>query len=544
MGKARRKRRRFLRSLDVYLQEDVYKLNDPPKKSIQVIGIQSGSWLTDYCYDFYGVNDNDLTHTIFDTTTRVDAARVLLTNSTGATRVLTNCTIHGKLIRRFSGKDGFIHDDFVDYESIRKNGEKKLEIGNNLICLVSQVNKIADYHCKYNRNPEHLYSLSFEGTRHYFEPGEWYTLNLNITTAGIDELMNMKCRCVAANIERSADSRGVTEVILEEVIENWTFDSNSVARYLLSGNLDKLPVREKIVVAAVNYGGTADYYCDGTADEVEFNKAIVHAKGAYGGGIVEITEGKFVTAASILLLANVVFQGRGWNSIIEKNGNFHGIHINGSSGSEIENVLLRNFKITKDDGDTYLKDLIYATYVNNLIIDSIWADKPKYCGANLTYCENPIVHKCVFSNSISLNGLLIASSPTNPVMAKVNNCMAYGNIVGIGFTNIEDGIITGCTCRDNSNIGIYLENVNLSTIVGNLCKDNGGGSIEVGIYISNSDNNIINANICEGNSINGIELSSSESVRNVVTGNRSTGNTTNNFVDNGTATTDSGNDWN
>ena len=350
--------------------------------------------------DINGVRRKDLTLTIFDTTSRIDSARILLTNSTGETRLLTNFTIWGYSIIRLTGKDGFIHDGFVDYESIRKNGEMKLEIHNNFICLKSQVEKIAEYHWKFSRGTKHLYSLSFTGTRHYFEPGEWYTLNLNITTVGIDELMDMKCRCVDVSIERSADGHGMTKVVLEEVIENWTFDSNSVARFIASGNLDKLPTKEKMIVGASDYDGVADYYCDGTADEVEINKAIVHM-GGRSGGIVELSEGTFkITTTSVVLKSNVLWQGRGANTIIEKNGNFYAVKAEGTSATYLENIIMRNLKITANASDTNDIELVHFKYVKDSILSELNVEDGYGDGLVLEQTLRVMVAACLIAGNV------------------------------------------------------------------------------------------------------------------------------------------------
>lgn len=417
-------------SVDIYSQKELYEKYKKNEKSYQIIGITSAT-LIDKCRDANALTKDDLTHTIFDTTTRKDSARILLTNSTGATRYLSGCMIHGKLIKRFSDKDGFIHDSFVDYESIRKNGERKLEIGNNFICLKEQVEKIADYHAKFNRGPKHIYSLTLKGTRHYYEPGEWYTLNLNITTAGIDELMNMKCRCMSVSIERSGDGLGTTEIILEEIIENWTFDSNSVARFLLSGNLSKLPIKEKIIVAASDYDGVADYYCDGTADEVEVNKAIVFVAGR-GGGIVERTEGTFVLAAAIELKSNIIFQGRGANTITEKNGNFRAIEAIGTSGTFLENIILRNFKVTRNSSDTNDIELVYFKYVKDSILNELNIEDGYEDGLVLEQTLRVMIVACLIAGNVI--GCRLISDESTDVMDR-GNCEDADNGPAISGEN-------------------------------------------------------------------------------------------------------------
>ena len=385
---------------DIYTQGELYTPNEAP---MQIIGIKSPV-LTDFCTDAAPDPKNDLTETIFDTTTRADSARILLTNSTGTTRYLSNCTIKGLLVKRFSDENGYIHDSHVDYESIRRDGEKILELGNNMICEKTQVGKIADYHHKFSIGKKHLYSVTYPGTHHYFEVGEWYTLDVDIATARIDELMDMTCRCVANSVERS-DGRGVTTVALEEVEEDWTFNANTVARFLIGGNIARLPTKEHLVVAASDYGGVADFYCDGTADHVEI-RAAMRAVAGWGGGTVMLTEGHFYLSDNLVGYARVVLKGRGWNTVVIKNHNDYLISIDGSDGNEIEDWQLLDMKITRDASDANSNAFMFIDHGDNWLIDNVWFADPYYRVMQITYSDLFQISRCRFSGGNDISNAL------------------------------------------------------------------------------------------------------------------------------------------
>jgi len=497
---------------DVYTQNELYKKNTI-KPGIEIIDIKSAV-LTDFCRDANNVVKNDLTATVFDTTTRGDSARILLTNSTGANRYLFNCTIHGSLIKRHGG---YVHDTNIDYESIRKNGEMLLEIGNQFICLKNQVEKIADYHYKFNRGTKHLYTLSFVGARHYFEVGEWYTLQINDTHLGLDEYMDMKCRCVGVSIERRADDLGATEVILEEVEENWTFDANSVARYVLSGNLGKLPSGEKIIVGASDFDGLADYYCDGTSDEDQINSAINDASGK-GGGTVELTEGHFYTDGSIDLLSSVVLQGRGSATVIEKNCNDYGIYIAGGAGTELENISLLNFKITRNASDTNNKALIYATYAHIFTVAHILMTNSYSCGCYIyDGCRDVVLAYSDVQDSRGAGWLVTHTFNSNaPENVKLSTCSSRNaGTYGIE-AHCERLNISNCYVETSEACGIIINSEDKAGLIANNTVFNNGivtpgTSTLPGIYIYSADNIIVTHNECRNNG-NLIAYSSCENV--------------------------------
>jgi hypothetical protein len=86
------------------------------------------------------------TVTTFDTTTRGDSAKILLNNGSASEMVELAACIKGNAVWRLSGTGGYIHDKYVNYESIAVDGDRLFQLGNNMVCTLAQVNKLADIH--------------------------------------------------------------------------------------------------------------------------------------------------------------------------------------------------------------------------------------------------------------------------------------------------------------------------------------------------------------------------------------------------------------
>jgi len=291
------------------------------------------------------------TETTFDTTTRNDAAHIVLTNDTGSAARVLQASIRGKLVRRLAGDSGRLHDKFRDDESIRDDGETAYELDNDYIVTEAQLNQLADYLWKDNRVKKHMYRITLPGERHYINPGEWVTLDFG--GAGEAENIDSKCRVVNVRIQRGADDIGKTSILLREVEENWTFSSNSIARYLASGGTYGTLGGRTVTVASSTYSGPADIYCDGTADDSEIQDAVNYCADL-SGGTVQLTEGTFNITSTLTVYSNVVLQGQGDNTEISHTGNSDILQF----GSSATGARVRDMKIENADTDNYTKQVI------------------------------------------------------------------------------------------------------------------------------------------------------------------------------------------
>lgn len=284
----------------------------PNEANVQTIGIESAVF--EYRAEIVGGAQTSVTSLLFDYTTRPDSARILLQNSTGSTVQMFDAVIKGFPVERMSGDRGFIHDFFVDYESIQKNGEQILEWGNNYVINKEQTKKVATYLWKWHTQKKHLYTVSIAGACTYFEPGEWYDLRLG--TAGTEEYVDALVECYAVRVSLAPGSVGRTSVSFRVVEQHFKDDSNAVTRYMASGGLSRLTQMAR--VAAQYSGERAEFYCDGTNDEVEIAAALASVSGKTNGGIVQLTEGTF-NCSTFSMISNAELKGRGPQTILKAN---------------------------------------------------------------------------------------------------------------------------------------------------------------------------------------------------------------------------------
>ena len=225
----------------------------------------------------------------------------------------------------------------------------------------------------------------------------------------------------------------------------------------------------RVIVGALGYAGLdAQYQCDGTADQVQINAAI-----ADGYGIVELTFGQYNTTATIEGDSSVILQGRGAGTVIEKNGDFHGIQCVGSEGSEKVNFQIRDLKVTRNAADTNAKSLIYLEYTDNYLISNVFFEDYYNSGFRNNYSDFGLIIGCHFNTATE--GVAI--------------------YISFGLENtMKDNFI------DGGATGIFVTGGN--QIYGNSITDNhiknlySSGQMRA-IYISGDDNEVINNTITD-----------------------------------------------
>jgi len=449
----------------------------------------------------------------FDTTTYSDGAIIKIQNTSGSQRRFQSAHINGKPILRYSGEKGLVHDDFVDYESIARDGEKKLEFGNNYIVTKNQLESLCDHYWKASNYKRHIYKLEIPGRCYWYCPGEWYTVQVG--GAGQAEYIDSVCECFDVQIESEAGGIGRTIVCFREIYQNWVKDSGAIARFLGSGSLKDKHNFSRLLVASPDYPGPSDYRCDGTDDQVEIQEAISQLQGA--GGVVELTEGTFNTTAAIdLSYDNIVLTGAGAKTIIEKNCNDYGIKVAGSDGSEIENVWIQNLKIQASDSDTNAnKPLIWMSYADKTYLMRVIATNcytSSYGAIYLSHCDN-----CAIEDSESYENMASGFAISECSKTIIHDCISHHNgssgisVWGAGYTHvfnnyIYNNIISGITVILGSEDCVIENNKIENNVVNNLVLRNAAVSVPAasyqysGIYIAvNAYDTQVRNNNCKDN---------------------------------------------
>lgn len=457
----------------------------------EIIGVKDALlfWYSNYGMGTSSVAGGGFTATVFDTSAYSDGAIVKLNNNSGGDRKIGSCAIHAKPVVRYSGEKGIKHDDFVDYESILRDGENKLEFGNNYIVNTSQLESLCDHYWKANNYKRHVYQLEIPGRCYWYAPGEWYTVQIG--GAGQAEYIDSVCECYDVQVECEAGGLGRTVVAFREVYENWTKDSGALARFLGSGSPKDKYNFSHVLVASQYFPGPSDYRCDGTDDQTEIQAAIDQIAGA-GGGVVELTEGTFdITATINMSYDNVVLRGAGKQTILSVSDCYesYGLKIEGSSGNEIERPILSNFAITQSDAlPTYA--LIFLYYCDNAILDSLYCYDAAVYDNTLAYLSDNLRMVNCTINGATRYGAQFRYC----VSAQISGCTLDSNGNGIYIADLgQRSVISQCIISNNHRIGIYGK-IDQATITGNVVTGNGMSGIRI-----TGDKNVISGNIVNDN---------------------------------------------
>jgi parallel beta-helix repeat protein len=434
-------------------------------------------------------------------TQRADSARVLLTNSSGSSVVLKTCVIRGKPVTMLAGEEGRIHDEFQDTDDIERYGDKTFEFGNEDVIAQDQLNKLADYWWKYHKVAKHIYVMTLTGMWHFLQPGEWATLQVG--GAGEAEYIDSTVEVFNVRMVRRPGELGETVVILREIEEAWKNDSNAAARFVASGGTSRVYNNKLTVnVASQYHSGSANVYCDGTNDEEEINSLITLMADSGIGGTVHLTAGTYNLGAQISMKSGIILEGEGNQTIIEKNFNGNAIRCDGGSGTEITNVILRDFKIQRNASDTNTTEFVYFDYVDEFKIERVtFYDVYRDHAIKIENCDAGLVSGCRFEKTLGVTAitstditiresefLTLADGATDPFRIFIDDCT--GCVV-------SNNHIHDITSNANNSFMIDLFDGDSNAASGNTIEGiTSSSSISGAIHISGyGDNGVISNNV-------------------------------------------------
>ncbi len=229
------------------------------------------------------------------------------------------------------------------------------------------------------------------------------------------------------------------------------------------------------VVAASNAGpeslDRADYECSGANDEVEINLAIVAANAI--GGTVELTEGTFTTAASIVMKSNVTLSGAGMGRTI----------ITQPNGANIDHII--------DDGDAVCTDVA----VKDLTIDGNQDNNGPVTGiqiGSIAFNAARVRFECLEILEMDTAGL----QGDYVTDYWVIDCrMVDGEC--IRGSHCENVVVRGCISIDSDGCGIVIGSSQRVAIEGNVIIDSGRGGTGAGIDVGGSHHVTVAGNVIE-----------------------------------------------
>jgi hypothetical protein len=518
-----------------------------------------------------GAAESPLTETIFDTTTRLDSAHVLLTNSSGDSVTLRSVIITASKVIE---KNSLVHDAFIDRDDIARNGEAVMRFGGDDVTDPTHLALIAEHRWKSFNKERHIYTFQVPGTWHWMTPGERYQLQ----AGGAGKAEYIDSFVVCARVQTVLGRSIQTLLVLYEAEEAFKQDSTALTRYYATGRTSTIIGKNRIVIGTKYSDAPADIRVDGIADDVEINQAISLLHAIRGGGIIHFNQGVFVITSAITLFDNITLEGEGASTILDIDTSDYGIEAVGGIGSELTNITIRNLQIQSNASDSSSYH-IYLESIDNSVIENVACIDPNSNGIEIFSCHQITIRTCQITDiglnyAIDMNGsqrctlddiyIDFSNSSLAGVACGINgggeenhlsniiaqNIASTGNdAMGIRyasdnglFTNIK---ITTIDCSDNGHYayGILLAGAGnrLTTMHIDDVTHTGTAAQGSGIEFQSADNSgLFNSLIenCSGTSI----VLDSGSDHNQVIGNRLTGNGTDTPSDSGAGNTIANND--
>lgn len=225
--------------------------------------------------------------------------------------------------------------------------------------------------------------------------------------------------------------------------------------------------------------------CDGSADNVEIEAAIDTLT---NGGVVRLSAGTFVLAASCTVNSNITIEGEGLATVLQGAGGVYCLHADGSSGSHKSNIVMQNLRLSSGargivaeyvDGITIqncsitsmtgLGIYVLSTCTNVNIVNNVVSSSAENIKVESTVGNES--SRVVISNNVVTNG----AQGINVIYAQevtISGNVIQGVSAGITHTGIlvlscSDISVTGNTTRNTTETGIEINASTQCTVTGN-----------------------------------------------------------------------------
>lgn len=219
---------------------------------------------------------------------------------------------------------------------------------------------------------------------------------------------------------------------------------------------------------------SGNFICDGTADEVEINAAIVYV-GTLGGGSVTLLHGTYNIAAQIVDggYNNILLQGVGWTTILFA---VAGLNASPVSITSVSGWTIQNLKVN-GNGANQTADMS-AIYFNT-VTDSLVFNVETLGGHRETAAQG--------------EGIELETS----TLCTVSHCKSHDNDYdGVKLrTNSHYNIVIGNTLYENGTSGVQASGGSSSnTIANNIVYYETAGGVTRGVTLHNAVRNSVTSN--------------------------------------------------
>lgn len=274
-----------------------------------------------------------------------------------------------------------------------------------------------------------------------------------------------------------------------------------------------------LVIAASDsrIASTADYVCDGTADQTEINNAITALSST--GGEIKLLEGNYSITGTINLKDSITLTGCGWNTIITPSSAISGNKMFNIQG--IEDVIIQDICM---DGDS-------RASLNAVVI----------CPSGATPSKHIRIKNCEMRN-LGYMGVYLESTTVEQSDIRVENNWMH-NVLGCGLrlTKAKNVLFENNVLEDfppqGTQVAVCIccsKDVTIKNNIINNCSSGGTlrGAIWMGNYYGDGENIIIDGNIINnsgtygigfiGNGGNGYDLTNVIITNNIIVGGANT----------------------
>jgi hypothetical protein len=452
-------------------------------------GVQTKKKLTEKDETIIGIrepsliNPSALVPVKFDTTTYSDRAVFQLENTGASNVVITGLSIHGKLVVKSAGKNGYLWE-YADYDSIDKHGEQFFEVSNDFMTDPIQVEAIGDF-CWKTLKPHNVYQLAIVGCQHQYSIGDFYQLKVDYQLSGAVsqiESIDVPVEVMNVSFSRQVGEVGQTLLTVRQQIGTWNKTTSRRARLIGAGLPQVLLNRgNSVTVASSTWTGQADYYCDGVNDQEEIQAAIDFIKNA-GGGSVELTEGSFIVSATITVDTLVKVQGVGVASVLLANATNLSIFTL-SGKAEISSLTINGNNPAINNGNTFAIVNGVSSY-NGICRDILVTNYRQQASPGGTIfafryvdsCIGCIVENLVTSGSNAVNVIRNSNLLSNVKIRNIENNGAFAAEIIAASVVVSSSIVSNCSgsattrcfvaCGNMSSCSSIFNSLAAGTIVG------------------------------------------------------------------------------
>jgi len=229
------------------------------------------------------------------------------------------------------------------------------------------------------------------------------------------------------------------------------------------------PRTATIVVAASDSVDTssADYVCDGTADDVQIQAALSAVPAT--GGRVLLLEGTYnISAQMTIASSGTTISGQGAGTILKTSGSMNSGYCFYATGKD--NITIENMKITLT-ADLYPDGTIWLDGSDKSTIRGCWLNFGASFQVYLTGSSDVTVINCYIADSDTLIRAISCAG------GRIVGNYLYDALVGMQIKDSLSFTVSANTIDEVGDEGLLIDNTGRSAFVGNVVTNSSSGGL-------------------------------------------------------------------